>query len=153
MLLAHRYRIVAPVFFFFFFFFQVLFSTTSSLVFFAARICSVCALFAITSNLIKLQRRFHFLVHAACSSISNCGSCFSFSTFSSSFHILVSSADTNLIVLEMFDDISLTHIKKRIGTRIVPRRHQLTHGSRKSKCHAPRHVLGSQRDFYTKIEE
>ena len=118
-----------------------------------ARICSVCALFAITSNLLKLQRRFHFLVYAASLSISNCGFCFSFSTFSSSFHILVSSADTNLIVLEMFNDISLTHIKKRIGTRIVPRRHQITLGSRKSKCHAPRHVLGSQRDSYTKIED
>ena len=113
-----------------------------------ARICYACGLFASTSNLSKLKCRFHFLVHAASSSISNCGSCFSFSTFSSSFHILVSSADTNLLVLEMFDDISLTHIKKRIRRGIVPRRHRITLGSRKSKCHAPRHVLGTQRDFY-----
>ena len=63
----------------------------------------------------KCRRRFHFLVHTASWSLSYGSSYLKrfFSTFASSRRILVSSANIRVIV-EMFDDMSLTYVKKRV---------------------------------------
>ena len=66
--------------------------------------------------------------------------------------ILVSSVDTNLIVMEMFDEIN-GHVL-RTELEQGSREQQTTIWSRKNKCHPPQRDLGSQlRDFYTKIVE
>ena len=66
--------------------------------------------------------------------------------------ILVSSVDTNSIVMEIFYEINwhVLRTEEEQGSR----EQQTTIWSRKNKCHPPRRDLGSQlRYFYTKIVE